>query len=68
MEEIRFNKYIYNEKAIKISMADFSELAVFSVEKNDDYFVVSVNDINKDFLTSIKNEFSNYVLAKTIQF
>lgn len=67
MEEIKFSKKIYNKKAIEMSMADFSELASFSMKKADNYFIVSIDDINKDFLTSIKNEFSNYVLAKTIQ-
>lgn len=67
MEEIKFNKKIYNEAAIRISMADFSELASFFVKQDKEYFVVNISKINRDFVANIRNEFINYVLAKTIQ-
>jgi hypothetical protein len=67
MNEIKFNKKIYNESAVKISMADFSELASFSFKKDKKYLIVNIKNIHRDFVESIKNEFVNYVLAKTIQ-
>lgn len=59
---IKFNQEVYSLKAIKNSVSQFKELAVFVVKKTDKYFEVNVTKIDKDVKDEIKNEFCNYVL------
>jgi len=64
---IKFNNKIYPEKAVLLSIEAFKHLAHFQIKQKDDYFIVTLTQINPAVKNIIKEEFSNYVLAKTKQ-
>ncbi len=61
MEIIKFNKDIYNLKAIEKAIEEYKKMANFTVKEVDDYFEVSLDKIDQEFQGVIKNEFANYV-------
>ena len=61
---IRFNKKIYPDKAVLSSMEAFKHLARFQVKQEGDYIIVTLSQINPAVKNIVKEEFSNYVLAK----
>lgn len=67
MEKIKFNKKLYSEQALKQSVADFSSVASFDVKKDSKYITVIIRNIDSEVAGIIKQEFQNYVLAKTIK-
>lgn len=63
MEIIKFNKDIYNLKAIEKAIGEYGKLANFKVKEAGDYFEVSIDKIDQEVQGVIKNEFANYVLG-----
>lgn len=60
---IRFNKEIYSEQAIKKAIKDYAHLANFTFNRNKNYSLVKVKDIQPEIKKSFQDEFSNYVLS-----
>lgn len=60
-----FNKKIYAQNAISESARSFRDLADFKISAKNSYFVVTINNIDKNFKHIMKYEFANFVLAKT---
>jgi len=60
---IRFNKKIYNLKAVRSAIRAYKGLAKFNVKNQKKYIVVSLSNIDKDVQSVIKDEFCNYVLS-----
>lgn len=58
----KFNKEIYNKKAIKGAMKAYEEVADLDMTENDNYFEVDFKKIKPKFKDIIKDEFSNYAL------
>jgi len=59
---IRFNKNLYNLKAIKLAIKEYQNLADFSLRQKGSYFQLELKNIDKDVKSIIKDEFCNYVL------
>ncbi len=60
--EIKFNKKIYNLKAVKSTIRAYRGLADFDFKQKGAYIKVELKNINKDVEKIIKDEFCNYVL------
>ena len=58
---INFNKNLYNLKAIKLAIKEYSNLADFSFKKTENYIQVEISNIDKRIEKIIKDEFCNYV-------
>ena len=63
MANIKFNKKIYPEKAIRKAIADYSQSASFAVSEKQGYFSVDLRDFSEKNNKFIVDEFSNYVLS-----
>jgi len=63
MEIIKFNKKIYNKKAIERAITEFEKLASFSINELNDYFEVRIDKIDQEVQNILKDEFANYVLG-----
>lgn len=61
---IKFNKKLYPDKCILSSIVAFKHLGQFHVKNEGDYIIVTLNRVNPAVKNIIKDEFSNYVLAK----
>lgn len=62
MTPINFSRKIYSRQAIEKAMEDFQNLARFYLEEKEDYYVVSMKDIDPEVQDSIRDEFCNYVI------
>ncbi|MDI6777702.1 MAG: HxsD-like protein [Patescibacteria group bacterium] len=60
---IKFNKKIYPAKEIQKAIADFKQLASFSLSENKSYRIVKISDVMAQEDKLIGNEFSNYALS-----
>lgn len=60
---IKFNEKIYPLQAIKLAIKDFEHLAKFNLKKDKNYITLTLSQIQPDVKKTIKDEFSNYVLA-----
>ena len=63
MEIIKFNKDIYNLKAIEKAIEEYKNLAAIQVKAGKDYFEVKMDNIDSEVKNVIKDEFANYVLG-----
>jgi len=63
MEMIRFNKNIYNLKAIEKAIEEYKNLAKFSIKEKGSYIEVALAQVDKEVKNVIKDEFANYVLG-----
>ena len=59
---IKFNKKLYSQKAIKIAAKEFKNLADIKISSQGDYFVVVFDQIDPDVKEVIVDEFGNYAL------
>lgn len=64
VEKIIFNKKIYTKQAIENSIDAYSQLADFCVSNDKNYFIVSIDKIDKGVKNVIRDEFCNFVLAE----
>ncbi len=60
---MHFNKNIYSESAIKKAIKAFSRLSACSLKKSGNYYEVRAAGATPELM----NEFSNYVLAESVQ-
>jgi len=60
--KIKFNKALYNLKAIKLAIKEYQNLADFSLGQKGNYIQVELKNIDKDVKRIIKDEFCNYIL------
>jgi hypothetical protein len=65
MARVKFNKNIYQLKAVKQAIEDYSSLAKFSLAEGDNYYCVNITGITREYKDILKDEFSNYVLVLT---
>jgi hypothetical protein len=61
--QINFNKKIYSQQAIKKAMKDYSNLADFKLNQNENYFLVKIENIQPEIKKNFQDEFSTYVLS-----
>ena len=61
---INFNKNFYNFGAIKDAIKAYEKLANFMIEKNKEYIKVTIECLDKEVESLIKDEFCNYVLSE----
>jgi len=62
--EIKFNKKLYPESAIKLAIEAYAALAEFALVPDEKYFLVSLKNIDPEIESIIIDEFSNYVLSQ----
>lgn len=65
---ILFNKKFYSLGAIKRTIKDYKDLAVFEIKDEKNNIRVKMDNIDKDVKDIIKDEFCNYVLSETKRF
>jgi len=61
---INFNKNFYNLGAIKDAIKAYEKSANFMIENNKEYIEVTIECIDKEVESLIKDEFCNYVLSE----
>jgi len=59
---IKFSKGVYGQKAIKLAIKEYRNLADFNLRQKKDCTEVEIKNIDKDVKDIIKDEFCNYVL------
>ena len=62
---VRFNKQIYQRKAIIKTIREFTHLADLKLCNENKYWRVCVTNIAGDFKNTILDEFANYALGCT---
>ncbi|MBL7154902.1 MAG: hypothetical protein ISS88_00130 [Candidatus Portnoybacteria bacterium] len=62
---VKFNKNLYNLRAIKLAIKEYQNLANFSLRQKRKYFQVELRNIDKEVKQIIRDEFCNYVLFKS---
>lgn len=69
MQQIKFNKRIYNKEAIKLGVEQYRDFVSLDVSEDISSIDVLVKDIKDKEIgfDIIKNEFCNFVLFKTIE-
>lgn len=60
---IKFNKNLYNLKAIKSAIKEYQKLADFNLSQKGNYIQVELKNIDKEIRQIIKDEFCNYILS-----
>lgn len=61
---LRFDKRIFNAKAVKTAVRDYGEFADFNIDVRDDGIIVEIDNIAYDPLDVFIGEFRNYVIHK----
>lgn len=61
---INLNKNIYPLSAIKSSIQAYKKLAKFYLLEKDNYYVLTLSDIDEQVKQVIKDEFCNYILSQ----
>lgn len=60
---IKFNKNLYNLKAIKSAIKEYQKLADFNLSQKGNYIQVELKNIDKEIRQIIEDEFCNYILS-----
>ncbi|MBZ9572764.1 HxsD-like protein [Patescibacteria group bacterium] len=61
--KVNFNKKFYNLRVIKKAARTYQGLADFKINQTKELITVSLENIRPEVKNTIKDEFSNYVLA-----
>ncbi len=62
--QMKFNKKIYNKKALKRAITDFRDFATFQLETNANYYIIrTAEKINTKNQAELSDEFGNYALG-----
>ncbi len=64
--DLYFDKDIYSIKAIKVAISDFQSIAKISYTEKEEYCICTMQS-DRLPITTLKNEFSNYVLEMTVK-
>ncbi len=64
---IRLHKSAYMAQAIRDAIKVFADFASFAVERDGDYYVVQVTDIDPEVDGDLTGEFCNFALVHTIE-
>jgi len=59
---IKFNKDIYNKKAISGAIKEFKHLANFTIRQKKKAISVTIDKTEKEVKNILRDEFCNYVL------
>ena len=59
---VKFNKNLYNLKAIKSAIKEYQKLADFNLRQKGNYIQVELKNIDKEVRQIIRDEFCNYVI------
>ena len=65
--ELKYHKKIYSKKGIKSAMEAFSALAEWSLDMDDDYYIVTYSNADESLQDSIADEFGNFALHGSIR-
>jgi len=66
MTHLSFDKRLYSKAALAESAQDFSHLAAFHIQEQDDRIEVTLENIDPDVADVLVEEFANHVLYGTI--
>ncbi|MDO8260711.1 MAG: HxsD-like protein [Candidatus Magasanikbacteria bacterium] len=62
--EIKYNKKLYNKKALEAGIEAYEGLADFVLSEEENYFILNLKNIKAELSEVIVDEFSNFVLAQ----
>lgn len=62
-DSINFSKKIYPKKAIQSGIEAFKHLAEFKLTNKRNYFNIRIVRLGNEENTTLKDEFSNFILA-----
>jgi len=65
--ELKYHKKIYTKKGLKSAIEAFSALAEWSLDSDDEYYIVSCNNIDESLRDSVADEFGNFALHGSIR-
>ena len=67
MTTLRFHRKIYRMGSLQEVMESFGEFGTFNLEKDGEYFVLEISDMDEEFEEILPHEIANYALAQTIE-
>jgi len=67
MTTLRFHRKIYRMGSIQEVMDSFQEFGSFNLERDGEYLVLEISDIDEEYQEILPHEIANYALAQTIE-
>ena len=67
MTTLRFHRKIYRIGSLQEVMESFADFGTFELERDGDYLVLSISDMDEEFEEILPHEIANYALAQTIE-
>ncbi|MDD3032354.1 MAG: HxsD-like protein [Bacilli bacterium] len=65
--EIKFDKNIYNKKALENTIQAYKELANIEFSEVDNFYIVAMSNVDEEVKDLIGDEFCNYLLFETVK-
>ena len=67
MTTLRFHRKIYRMASIQEVMDSYQEFGSFNLERDGEYLVLEISDIDEEYQEILPHEIANYALAQTIE-
>jgi hypothetical protein len=67
VEQIRLHKATYMAQGIRDAIKVFADFAKFDMQRDGDYYVVDIHDIDPEVDGDLRGEFCNFALVHTIE-
>ena len=65
--ELKYHKKIYTKKGIKNAIEAFAGLAEWKLDSDDEYYIVSCDNMDESLRDSLTDEFGNFALHGSIR-
>ncbi len=67
VEQVRLHKAAYMAQGIRDAIKVFADFAKFEMQRDGDYYVVEIRDIDPEVDGDLRGEFCNFALVHTIE-
>ena len=67
MTSLRFHRKIYRMGSLQEVMDSFADFGTFKLERDGEYLVLEISEMDEEFVEILPHEIANYALAQTIE-
>ena len=67
MTTLRFHRKIYRMGSLQEVMDSFADFGSFNLERDGEYLVLEISDMDEEFEEILPHEIANFALAQTIE-
>jgi len=67
MTTLRFHRKIYDLTSLKEVMTSFEDFGSFKLERDGEYHVLEISDMDSEFKEILPHEIANFALANSIE-